>query len=69
MKYRFLELENNDLSHGWVCSACGYNPGKDLELKLDHFLGLVERGIIENTIREELAPYRSKASDKPWTVE
>lgn len=42
-----LDDVKNDLSHGWVCSTCGYKPGKRLELKPDHFLELVERGTKE----------------------
>lgn len=42
-----LDDLKSDLSNSWVCSACRYKPGKRLELKPDHFLELVERGIKE----------------------
>ena len=42
-----LDDVKNDLNHGWVCSTCGYKPGLRLELKPDHFLGFVDRGIKE----------------------
>jgi hypothetical protein len=50
-----------------VCSACGYRPGKRLELKPDHFLGLVERGIKEylDHVRGCEAELRDYISDTP----
>ena len=62
-----LDDVKNDLSHGWVCSACGYKPGKRLELKPDHFLGLVDRGIKEylDHVRGCEAELRDYVSDTP----
>jgi hypothetical protein len=62
-----LDDVKNDLSHGWVCSACAYKPGKRLELKPDHFLGLVERGIKEylDHVRGCEAELRDYVSDAP----
>ena len=62
-----LDDVRNDLSHGWVCSVCGYKPGKRLELKPDHFLGLVERGIKEylDHVRGCEAELRDYVSDTP----
>jgi hypothetical protein len=57
----------NDLSHGWVCSTCGYKPGKRLEFKPDHFLELVERGVKEylDHVRGFEAELRDYVSDTP----
>ncbi|AKB08529.1 TPA: hypothetical protein ACMDV4_001028 [Vibrio cholerae] len=62
-----LDDVKSDLSHGWVCSACGYRPGKRLELKPDHFLGLVERGIKEylDHVRGCEAELQDYISDTP----
>ncbi|HFT0375063.1 TPA: hypothetical protein ACH1TY_001255 [Enterobacter mori] len=62
-----LDEVKSDLSHGWVCSACGYKPGKRLELKPDHFLGLVKRGIKEylDHVRGCEAELRDYISDTP----
>lgn len=56
-----------DLSNGWMCSACDYKPGKRLEIKPDHFLGLVERGIKEflDHVRGCAAELRDYVSDTP----
>jgi len=32
---RGLDDVKSDLSHDWVCSACGYKPGKWLEFKTE----------------------------------
>jgi hypothetical protein len=42
-----LEEVKTDLTKGWLCSSCGYKPGKKLEIKPDYFLGLVQRGTKE----------------------
>jgi hypothetical protein len=57
----------SDLSHGWVCSVCGYKPSKRLGLKPDHFLGLVDRGIKEylDHVRGCDAEIRDYVSDTP----
>lgn len=62
-----LDELKSDLSHGWVCSACGYKPGKRLEIKPDHFLELVERGIREflDHVRGCEAELRDYVSDTP----
>ena len=62
-----LDDVKNDLSHGWVCSACGYKPGKRLELKPNHFLELVKRGIKEylDHVRGCEAELRDYVSDTP----
>jgi len=62
-----LDDVKSDLSHGWVCSACGYKPGKRLKLKPDHFLELVERGIKEylDHVRGCEAELRDYVSDTP----
>ena len=62
-----LDDVKNDLFHGWVCSTCGYKPGKRLELKPDHFLELVERGIKEylDHVRGCEAELRDYVSDTP----
>lgn len=64
---RSLDDLKSDLSHGWVCSVCGYKPGKRLALKPDHFLGLVERGIKEylDHVRGCEAELRDYVSDTP----
>lgn len=64
---RSLDDVKSDLSHGWVCSACGYKPGKRLELKPDHFLELVGRGIKEylDHVRGCEAELRDYISDTP----
>ena len=36
-----------DLDNGWVCSECGYKPGKHQEFKPEHYLELIQRGIKE----------------------
>ncbi|MGB4098947.1 MAG: hypothetical protein WBM02_06020 [bacterium] len=60
----------NDLFHGWLCSACGYKLGKRLELKPDHFLELVERGIKEylDHVRGCEAELRDYVSDTPAAI-
>jgi hypothetical protein len=62
-----LDDVKSDLSHGWVCSVCGYKPGKCLELKPDHYLGLVDRGIKEylDHVRGCEAELRDYVSDTP----
>jgi len=62
-----LDDVKSDLSHGWVCSVCGYKPGKRLELKSDHFLRLVDRGIKEylDHVRGCEAEIRDYVSDMP----
>lgn len=62
-----LDEVKSDLSHAWVCSACAYKPGKRLELKPGHFLGLVERGIKEylDHVRGCEAELRDYISDTP----
>jgi len=64
---KILDEVKSDLSHSWVCSACGYKPGKRLELKSDHFLKLVERGIKEylDHIRGCEAELRDYVIDTP----
>lgn len=62
-----LEEVKTDLSKGWVCSSCGYKPGKKLEIKPEHFLGLVQRGIKEflDHVRGCEAELRDYVSDTP----
>ncbi len=36
-----------DLQNGWICSECGYKPGKTTEFKPEKFLKLIQRGIKE----------------------
>jgi len=62
-----LDDVKSALSLGWVCSVCGYKPGRRLELKADHFLGLVERGIKEylDHVRGCEAELRDYVSDTP----
>lgn len=62
-----LDDVKRDLSHGWVCSTCGYKLGKRLELEPDHFLGLVELGIKEylDHVRGCEADLQDYVSDTP----
>lgn len=62
-----LDDVKSDLSHGWVCATCGYKPGKRLELKPEHFLELVERGIKEylDHVRGCAAELSDYVSDTP----
>lgn len=62
-----LDDVKSDLSHGWVCSACSYRPGKRVELQPNYFLELVERGINEylDHVRGCEAELRDYVSDTP----
>ena len=62
-----LDDVKSDLSRGWVCSACGYKPGKRLELKPNHFQELIGRGIKEylDHVRGCEAELRDYVSDTP----
>ena len=62
-----LEEVKADLSKGWVCSSCGYKPGKTLDIKHERFLELVQRGIKEflDHIRGCGAEIRDYVSDTP----
>ncbi|MCY9666475.1 DUF2570 domain-containing protein [Paenibacillus alginolyticus] len=62
-----LDDVKTDLSNGWVCSACGYKPSKRLEIKPDHILELVQRGIKEflDHVRGCEAELRDYVSDTP----
>ncbi len=42
-----LDDVKRDLSHGWVCSVCGYQPGRRREFDPEQYLEMVERGIRE----------------------
>jgi hypothetical protein len=62
-----LEQVKVDLAKGWLCSCCGYRPGKIPEIKLEHFLGLAQRGIQEflDYVRGCEAELRDYVSDTP----
>ncbi len=36
-----------DLQNGWICSECGYKPGKTTNFKPEKYLKLIQRGINE----------------------
>jgi len=44
---RELSDVQSDLENGWVCTECGYKPGKTLDFKSEKFLKLIQRGIKE----------------------
>jgi hypothetical protein len=44
---RTLNEVKADLDNSWVCSSCGYRPGKKLNLKAEQYLDLILRGIKE----------------------
>ena len=62
-----LEEVKADLSKGWICSSCGYKSGKKLEIKPEHILALVQRGIKEflDHVRGCEAELRDYVSDTP----
>jgi hypothetical protein len=62
-----VEEVKADLSNGWLCTSCGYKPGQKLEIKPDHFLGMVQRGIKEylDHVQGCEAEVRDYVSDTP----
>jgi hypothetical protein len=44
---RELADVQSDLQNGWICSECGYKPGKATEFNPEKFLKLIQRGIKE----------------------
>lgn len=64
---RNLEQIKTDLQNSWVCSACGYKPGKMRDFIAEEYLELVNRGIKEyfDHIRGCAAELKDYVSDTP----
>jgi hypothetical protein len=64
---RNLNEIKTDLTEGWVCSVCGYKPGKQQEFKPESYLEMIRRGVKEylDHIRGCAEDLKDYAADEP----